>query len=53
MLKIIWDLIYIKLGNCTFCPESWHLVEDRDVVAQRKTPSGERLAAIQIEVRRN
>ena len=33
MLKIIWDLIYVKLGNSTFCQESWHLDEDRGVVA--------------------
>ena len=32
------------MGNSTFFLESWHLNEDRGVdVAQRKTPSGERL----------
>lgn len=43
MLKTIWELINVKLGNSTFFLESWHLDENRGVVAQLTMPSGERL----------
>ena len=35
--------MYVKLGKCTFCQDSWHLGEDRGAVAQRNAPPGERL----------
>ena len=35
--------MYVELGKATFCQESWHVNEDRVVLTQRTTPSGERL----------